>query len=339
MGISKKTLLACTTLSLSVLLSLSLAGCGTINNNTKNEQKKEASATNLSSDKHINNASKELQSDNDSADTSISSEYYLSLGVLNENIIQNGAHRNESEVTVYNKRVLFPQGAIRSIAIMNWARKEKAYNPPKSEITQYVNSLENADIVEEIPENVLKNAMNIEMHIVYLNSHGEFRTITVTNFGDGYHEISIEKDDTEDFAKKVPIKSNTGEKYQQVFFRSLDIEKTVKSWINWEVQGNKGFDSIKSASLSADGKVNAINFTENQLRVLKKYLKEAKKSSESPCGYENHFECTQHDGSKFHFSISADGECISTDKSVYVVKNPENLEMVKLLKDIYKSTK
>lgn len=339
MKIPKKLLLTFTTLSFSILLSLSMVGCVAKDNNAKDEKKLETISEDSSSEKYADDVAEESQNDDTDEDTSISSGYYLSLGVLDENVVRNGAQRSESEVTVSNKKVIFPQGAIRSIGIKSWSRKEEAYNPPKAEIVQYVDALESAETVDEVPENVLKKMVKIETHILYLNSHGEFRTIGVTNFGNGYHEISVEKDDGKDFAKRISIKSDAGKKYQQVFLRSMDAEKIIKNWIHWESQGEEGFDSIKGASLTVEGKVNDIEFTEEQLKILKNYLKAEKKPSESPCGYENYFECTQDDGSKFHFSISADGESISTDKRVYAVDYPNNSEIVELFKNIYKSIK
>lgn len=121
----------------------------------------------------------------------------------------------------------------------------------------------------------------------------------------------VKKDDAKDFAKGISIKSDAGK---------------------------KGFELIQSASLNVDGNVDGIKLTEAQLKKLKTYLKADKKAAETPCGYENYFECIQDDGAKFHFSISADGESISTDRSVYVVDYPDNVEIVELFKEIYKST-
>lgn len=336
MRIPKKQLFKFITLSFTILLSLSLEGCGNKDNKTKNEKKIETTAADASSDKHADDEAEGAQDDDTDVNTSISSGYYLSFGVLDENVVRNGAQRNETEVTVSDKKVIFPKGAIRSINIKSWSRKEQAYNPPKAKIIQYVDALESAEIVDEVPKDALKRGVKIETHILYLNSHGEFRTIGVTNFGNGYHEISVEKDDEKDFAKGMSIPSDAGEKYQQVFLRSMDAEKIVKKWIHWESQGEEGFDSIKSASLTVEGKVNKIELTEKQLKILKNYLKAEKKLLESPCGYENYFECTQNNGSKFHFSISADGESISTDKEVYEVDYPNNSEIVELFKNVYK---
>ena len=52
--------------------------------------------------------------------------------------------------------------------------------------------------------------------------------------------------------------------------------------------------------------------------------------------WENYFECIKEDGNSLHFSISADGENITTDKSVYAVDYPDNLEIVELFKELYK---
>lgn len=342
----KERLLSFTMLSFAILLSLSVAGCGSKDEFSARGEKSSEKASPASSAVIENKSSAvpkedtvdETLDDGTDVDTSISSGYYLSLGVLNENVVRNGAERDESEVTVADKKVVFPQGEIRSIGIKSWSRKEEAYNPTKTEIVQYVDALEGTEIIDKVPENVLKKMVKIETHILYLNSHGKFRTIGVTNLGNGYHEISVEKDDAKDFAKGISIKSDTGKKYHQVFLHSLKMEKIIKEWIHWESQGEKGFESIQSVRLNVDGNEDGIEFTEAQLKKLKTYLKADKKPAEAPCGYENYFECIQVDGGEFHFSISADGESISTDKRVYIVDYPDNVEIVELFKEIYKST-
>lgn len=100
-------------------------------------------------------------------DTSISSGYYLSFGVLDENVVRNGAKRNESEVVVTGKNIIFPQGGIRSISIKSWSRKEKAYNPPKPGIIQYVDALESAVILDRVPGNVIKKMLKLK-HILFI---------------------------------------------------------------------------------------------------------------------------------------------------------------------------
>lgn len=325
-----------------ILLSIIASGCNS--KDYSDSKNPETASSNFSSriedttsDMTGTDTADEPLDDNDSIDTSVSSAYYLSLGVLDENVVRNGAGRNESEVTVIGKNIIFPQGGIRSISIKSWSRKERAYNQPKPEIIQYMDILESAVIIDSVPESVLDGMVKIETHILYLNSHDEFRTISVTNFGSGYHEISVEKDDAEDFAKKISIKSDNGKKYHQVFLRSMEAEEIIKKWVHWEKQGKDGFGLIKSARMSYDGNADGIELQENQLKKLKAYLKSGRKTDGAPCGYENYFECTQDDGSKFHFSISADGESISTDKSVYTADYPGNEKIMKLLKRIRKS--
>ncbi len=323
-----------------ILISLGVTGCGL--NSYNGEKIPETASLDSSS-----NYNKEVSSvvhgedtagenlDNDAAedaDTSVSSGYYLSLGVLNENIVFNGAERNESEMAVAGKKVIFPQGGIRSISIKSWSRKEKSYNPPKPEIIQYVDALESAEIIDSIPENVFKNMVKIEVHMLYLNSHGKFRTICVTDFGNGYHQISVEMDN----AKDVSIKSDAGENYSQVFLYSMEAENIIKEWINWESAEKKEFEMVQSASMYVNGDMNGIALTKEQLKKLKTYLKAGKKTAENPCGCENYFECIKEDGNSLHFSISADGENITTDKSVYAVDYPDNLEIVELFKELYK---
>lgn len=271
-----------------------------------------------------------------SIDTSVSSGYYLSLGGLDEDIILDGKGHNKPGMEVVGKKIVFPQGEVKSISIWSWSRKEEAYNPPKSEIIQYINALENAVIVKDVPWNVLNKMVKIQTHMLHLNSNGEFQTINIIGFGNGYYEISVQKDDKKDFAKDVTIKMDSGKKYNHVFVHSIDAEKILKKWINWENQGKKGFKMIKSASLFVGENADIITLTQKQLKKLKKYLKSGKKTASAPCGYENYFECKQRDGSRFHFSISADGESISTDKGVYTVDYPDNVEIVRMLKKLIK---
>lgn len=109
----------------------------------------------------------ETVDDGTDIDTSVSSGYYRSLGLLNESVVRNGEERNGSEVTVADKKVIFPQGEIRGIGIRSWSRKEQAYHPSKSEIVQYVDALESAEMVEAVPENILTKMVKIEMHILF----------------------------------------------------------------------------------------------------------------------------------------------------------------------------
>ena len=329
------------------IISLSIPGCSTRDYRTREDQETVLSdyfsdVKNTPSDvpelgTPDRNKDESANGGCTNVDTSISSGYYLSFGVLDEDVVIDGAGRNKSEVSVNGKNVVFPQGGIRSISIKSWSRKEKAYNPPKSGIIKYIDALESAVIVDSVPKNVIEEMVKIETHIIYLNSHDEFRTVNIINFGNGYHEISVGKDDVENFAKKVSIKSGTGEKYNQVFLRSMEAEKVIKKWLNWEKQGKMGFRLVQSASLSYDGNADGIKLAEKPLNKLKKYLETCRKTGGTPCGYENYFECVQNDGNQFHFSISADGESISTDKGVYIIDYPYNEKIVEIFKQIRKS--
>ncbi len=346
MNKSKKQFLTFTALNLIILFNLGITGCGSKDYNTKEEKiaKTISSGSSsvietISSTVPKRDITEKIFEDSNNIDKTISSGYYLSLGTLDENVLINETEQNKSGITVVNKNIIFPQCRIKSISMNSWSRKEKHYNPPKHEIVQYVDALENAEIVDNVPEKVLKKMVKIETHILYLNSHNKFRTISIINFGNGYHEISVAKDNKKNFAKNIPVRTDTGKKYYQIFLHSMKAENIIKKWINWESQGKDGFSSIQNASLSVNGSMDVTEFTEDQLKKLETYLKSDKKLAEAPCGYENYFECIQEDGSKFHFSISADGESISTDKAVYVVDYPDNVEIVELFKEIHKSAK
>lgn len=342
----RKQFILFSVLCLTILFNMVITGCGLKVYSVKEEERTKNVSGNYSSITETISSvieevdvSEKIPEDVNNINKSISSGYYLSLGVLDENVVLNETTRNESEMAVINKNIIFPKGVVKSISIKSWSRKEKPYNQPELEIVQYIDALENAEIVNNVPEKVLKKMVKIETHILYLNSHNKFRTISVINFGNGYHQISVEKDDTKNFAKNIPIHTDTGKKSNQVFLHSMEAEKIIKKWIKWEGQGKKGFSSIQSATLSVNGNPDVTEFTKDQLKKLEIYLESDKKTAEAPCGYENYFECIQEDGSKFHFSISADGESISTDRAVYIVDYPDNIEIVKLFKEIHKSAK
>ena len=115
-----------------ILISLGITGCG-LNVYSRNGEKISETASLDSSSNYNKKVSSVVHEgdtadgtlDNDTAedsDTSVSSGYYLSLGVLDENVVFNGAERNESEMAVAGKKVIFPQGGIRSISIKSWSR-------------------------------------------------------------------------------------------------------------------------------------------------------------------------------------------------------------------------
>ena len=62
-----------------------------------------------------------------SADMNTVSEYYLAMGAFSENIAVNGINRDETEVTVTDDKMCFPQGMLRGIAVANQARKCMEY--------------------------------------------------------------------------------------------------------------------------------------------------------------------------------------------------------------------
>ncbi|MDE6616954.1 MAG: hypothetical protein K2K35_10330, partial [Lachnospiraceae bacterium] len=159
-----------TMLGFTIFLILGVPGCSLENYNNRKDP--ETVSSNYSTGiKNTPSSTPKLktpdgnQDSSKNADTSVSSGYYLSLGVLDGNVVRNGAGRDEAEVAITGNRVVFPQGGIRSISIKSWSRKEKAYNPAKDEIIQYVDALESAVIVDGVPENVLEGMGKIETHI------------------------------------------------------------------------------------------------------------------------------------------------------------------------------
>ncbi len=270
-------------------------------------------------------------------DTTVSSGYCLSLGVLDENLVINGPDRNESEISIMGNKVVFPQGEIRAVCIGSWSRKDTAYNPEKSEIDGLIKELESAKKVRRLPKSVFKNT-RIQTKVLVLNSHGEFRTVCITSYGKGYHELSVEKDDQENFSKAVVIKSDQGDKKKYIFLQSYKIEQVIKKWMMFEKNDN-AFEKISKANMSVDEEDVSSWLREEELKRLKKCIKNRKETMDNPCGHDNYFKCTLQDGSIFHFSICSDGESLSTDLQVYTIDNLNSVKIANLLKSIKKRMK
>ncbi len=266
----------------------------------------------------------------------ISSEYYSRLGGLDENVVKNGSHRDESEVIVAKDKLLFPQGAVRSIAIGCWSRQDKAVRPPKSEVDAYLDAIENAKIIKEkdVPDTILDKAF-IETHVLLLNSHGEFRIVDDVYFAEGYHQILVEKDDINEYAKSVRIKCNGKKKVSSVFLRSKKACKYIKNWMHWEKDAGDAFSKIEKATFSSVFNHCAVSLREDEIRLLKKYLKYATKNELSPCGHEYYYVCKLKNGKDLHLSISADAECVSVDGNVYSVDYSHLKLMKRMIRQNY----
>lgn len=311
--------------TLYIIVAISITGCGLNDNvNDPSNEKNEVAQSTITPT--------ESTTENEEIDTSISSGYCLSLGVLDQNVVQNGPDRDESELSIYNKKLLFPQGAVRTICIKSFSRQEKAYNSGETEVKKLVNEIEGAKIIKELPENAFTSIPRIQTKILSLNSHAEFRTICLTSYGNGYHEISVVKDDFDDFAKQADILSTQGKKYDQIFLKSEEVEKIIKRWIAWEKDSKQKFASIQKATVSVAEEKESFELNKKDIALLKKCLLSKKKVVESPCGTEFHFECTLQAGTVFHFSLSADGDSISTDEQIYSIEPSYANKISKLLR-------
>lgn len=308
------------------IIGMTAVGCGSNSdeaksiNDTKTSLYAEADTNAVSDD--TSKAEDKSGSDSDSNtaeyDKSIASGYYLSLGGLNENVTINGSNRDEAELTVADNKIVFPQGAVRSIAIDNWGRKISSCDVSTSDVEAFVENIEKSELIDAIPARVQRKMCKIESNIVYLNSHGEFRTIGVVSYGDGYCEIFSREDSTEDFAEYVKLKNSKGEDVEQIFFKSEDVEKTLRDWIGFKEKKTDNFDKIKSASLFYLD-YDEIKLSDEQIEELKGYLKLCNRFGENPCGAEACFEAETSDGEKLYFSVAADGDFVCTDNHVYEI--------------------
>lgn len=316
--------------ALLVTLSVFVSGCN-INSDEKkiNGEKKENLTVNTVAKVEKNEKEKTQ------CDTTVSSGYCMSLGVLDENLVINGPERNESEISIVKGKIVFPQGAIRSVCIGSWSRKEEAFNPEKSELDGLVKEIENTKVIAKLPEKAFGCMPRIQTKLLFLNSHGEFRTISVTSYGNGYHELCVEKDDSENFSQKVFVKLDSGDKKKRVFLQSYELEKIIKKCISFE-KNDDIFEKISKAEISVDEQDVSIRLRDKEIEMLKNYVKTRKKTVDNPCGHDNYFKCTLADGSNFHFSVCLDGESLSTDNQVYTIDNSVSCKICDLLKSIKK---
>lgn len=307
--------------------SIVIIGCG-----SKIENSEERAKINIIEQTEKNTEKEESTEDSfEIIDTTVSSGYCLSLGVLDKNFAINGSNRNEEELAILNDKVLFPQCAIRSISIGGWSRKNQAYRLEQSEVDVLVNEVENAKIIKNLPDSAFKNTTRFKTNILILNSHGEFRTVCVTSYGKGYHEVTFEKDDKDNFSKNISIVSEQGVKKKHIFLQSNKLENMIKKWILFEKE-DKDFSSIKEAIMTTeDGKVRK-KLSKEEINLLKKCVVNKQKTVNNPCGHDCYFECVLDDGSNFHFSLCADGESMSTDKNVFVIDKSQIAKLAVLLK-------
>lgn len=269
------------------------------------------------------------------SDILVSSGYCMALGVLEKNVAINGPERNESEVSILDGHILFPQGAIRSLCIGSWSRKDSSYNIKEAEIDSLIDEIENAKILEKLPEKKIDNISRIRTKVLLLNSHGEFRTVNITSYGKGYHEMFVEKDDEENFSSPVDICSDSGKKKEHLFFKSKEIENAIKKWIMFEKNDNV-FEKLNKVNLSVDESDASVQIQDEELEVLVNCIKNKKKTNDNPCGHDYYFECCLQDGSMFHFSLCSDGESLSTDRHVYSIDNSDSKKIYNQLKSINK---
>lgn len=311
-----------------IVLSIFVVGCSrnSAKNMISNEKRNDTTVK-------TNQKKEQTVKENLECDTSVSSGYYMSLGVLDENFVINGPNRDETEISIVNGKVVFPQGAIRSVSVGSFSRKDEAFNLEKKELDSLIKEIETTKSIVKLPKRVFENMPRIQTKLLYLNSHGEFRTISITSYGEGYHEISVEKDDVENFSKPVKFKVDKGGKKKHVFLQSDEIEKKIKEWISFEKDG-ECFEKINQAKLFIDEQNTSTQLQDKEIDILKKYVKSRKKTVDTPCGHDNYFKCTLHDGSTFHFSICSDGESLSTDQNIYSIDSSTSSKISDLLKSI-----
>ena len=275
------------------------------------------------------------ESTNDDLDTSVSSGFYMQFGVLDKNYVINGSKRDEENVFVKNGKILFPQGCIRSICADSYARNFEGFNPSHDKIKDLVEMIENATVLDDLPKNDDFNRITrIDTRFVFLNSHGEYITITLNCFGDGYCLISSAADGETDFANELTIKSDNGKKHKDgVVIFSKSLEKCIKQWISWEDIGDKGFDQIESMVMNYKyAPEKAVELPETAIKQIQKYLKHIDGTDYGTCGDEHQIVAKLKNGKAFHFSISADADCICTDKIIYTIENANvKKKLIKLL--------
>lgn len=308
-----KNILVC---FLAAMLTLCSAACG--NNSTSSMNKKSKTTTSTAA----------------TWDTSIASGYYSSIGALKEAIKINGEDRANQEVTIINGKIQLPNGEIKAITLDSWSRKITNFPKPEKDFLPYIKALEKAKVTQTFPKDILlpDKKIPIELHFVLLTENRKYRDVSISNLGDGYHQISIAKDNKDNFSKTVPIQSEKDARYESLFIKSDSMEKMIKGWINWEKEGKTAFHKIKSVKLSTMEKRDAVTLNQEQINRLKTYLKVAKKELSQPCSEDYYFEATLENGKKFHFSISGDGDFISTDRGVYSLNSKKGEKLYKFIR-------
>lgn len=211
-----------------VILTVSVIGfTGCKNTNTKENIETEIATVAPTAGNVNNREANESEKDADSTITKVNtvSEYYLAMGVFSENIVLNGVNRDEAEVSVVNKKICLPQGMLRGIAVANQARKCTGYRMSRDEANEFIDIMEKAQITEK--DKAIKGR-NIEAHMIYLNSHSEFRIINLAFYKNGYFSVDVQADDEKKFAKDMKIKIQAEKNKKQIYLKSSKLENLIK---------------------------------------------------------------------------------------------------------------
>ena len=250
----------------------------------------------------------------------VSSNYYMNMGVLDENIARNGGARDEADILITNDKLLMPQGILRSVAIENWARKCMGYRASKEIMGQFLDAVESAKIVRR-DQKTINQGKNISLHLVYLNSHAEFRTIHIDLYGKGLFAVSQQEDDIGEFAKTIPISDKNKKKKEMVYLHNNKVSKIIKEVMSFENYSKDNLTKITGAFCETGTDTGERLLSEKQLEKLKRFLQSDMIAVQTPCDSQYFFAGKLPDGNTVHFSISSDGDFLSMDSVVYKISS------------------
>lgn len=215
--------------ALAVATVFLFTGCGSNNNQNNAAQAGQTEGPNAENTQNGSAASTTSPDATNQPVQSVVSEYYLSMGTLDKEVVIEGDNRDRDEVEIDNGKIIFPRGTIRTVVVKGDTEGEQFVNASEKEVKNLISTIEKAEwsTVTEAPQN-----LNKETVLVYQTSDREPLTIFIQSIGNDNHLLRMKEDDRDEYSEIEDISDRDSRKdYDVVQIHSAEVTKILKNWM------------------------------------------------------------------------------------------------------------
>lgn len=214
-----------------VIIAMSLVlltGCGSNNRQDTTNRENQAQST-----QNEQEPSKSQTNTPEYFDTTISqevvSEHYLSLGTLDKEVRIEGDERDRDEVEILNGKLIFPKGAIQSVAVKESDGTERFVQAKEKEVRNLMQALESASCSGIITTTSDKND---EVILVYKTADTEYRTVYIEHAEKDYYLVRVKEDDWDEYEEIDEISDRKSDQdFDVVQIQSKAVSEIINNWI------------------------------------------------------------------------------------------------------------